>query len=207
MYFFYFYFNKMDIIKCQLISCDLMWPHVTYYCLINDYPNDLMISEWSVNVWVVLPFGLAKQRHSDHHYHLLPGNDTLPGIAMLYLHIKTSKTYLCHLLSPNLRRISQPMKNCSEKFDDLWAWRHFRPWLGCSMVSLTRTRLFRFDSDMVEEMAETRDIWKCYFCSGTDTNSIPTNKNLQLPKTIKYHIYFGDSSALLTMWTLYILSY
>ena len=97
------------------------------------------------------------------------------------------------------------MKNCSEKFDDLWAWRHFRPWLGCSMVSLTRTRLFRFDSDMVEEMAETRDIWKCYFCSGTNTNSIPTNKNLQLPKTIKYHIYFGDSSALLTIWTLYLI--
>ena len=39
--------------------------------------------------------------------------------------------------------------------------------------------------------------WKCYFCSGT--NSIPTNKNLQLPKTIKYHIYFGDSTALLTI--------
>ena len=42
------------------------WPtHLT-----NDFPNDLMIGVRSVNVRVVLPFGLAKQWHSDHHYHL-----------------------------------------------------------------------------------------------------------------------------------------
>ena len=129
-----------------------------------------MISVWSVNVWVVLPFSLAKQIHSDHHYQYCQATTHWLLQACCNLTLTHTKNYL--------RRIFSSILLIKSKSAQLRNWKvrrpinvtqYFRPLLGvsdCQMVSGTQARLFQIWS---RRWLRPGTVWKCYFCSGTNT--------------------------------------
>ena len=136
---------------------------MTFYGLINDFPNDLMISVWSVNVWVVLPFSLAKQSHSDHHYQYCQATTHWLLQACCNLTLTHTKNYLRHIFSSILiiKSKSAQLRNWKVRRPiNVTILQAFTGGVGLSDgVWDTGTTV----SDMVEEVAKTRDSLKMLF--------------------------------------------